>query len=109
MVQSQSRGKHIMTMYLALVYTCTFDEAWLRARFVTRSRVACWMLRCRERRNMTHLRPSIYEFAHLEPDDCGAEPMYVCNVASIHGGGWLANRFGILVSARASQADSDQH
>jgi hypothetical protein len=46
------QGKHIMTMHLALVYTCTFDEAWLRARFVTRSRVECWTLRCRERRNM---------------------------------------------------------
>jgi hypothetical protein len=52
MVQLQSRGTHSMTMHLALVYTCTFDEAWLRARFVTRSRVECWTLRCTERRNM---------------------------------------------------------
>jgi hypothetical protein len=45
-------GKAYHDNVLALVYICTFGEAWLRARFVTRSRVACWMLRCRERRNM---------------------------------------------------------
>ncbi len=46
------QGKAHHDNVLALVYICTFGEAWLRARFVTRSRVACWMLRCRERRNM---------------------------------------------------------
>ena len=85
--------EHIMTMSLALVFTCTFDEPWLRARIVTRCRVACWMLRRRERRSMAT--PSAIDLEFVDPDNGGVEPtLYRCIVAIIHNGDGMGKRVG---------------
>ena len=87
------QGKAHHDNVLALVYICTFGEAWLRARFVTRSWVACWMLRCRERRNMAT--PSAIDLLirSSRAEKRGAPPrLYRCIVALIHIGGWMGKQ-----------------
>jgi hypothetical protein len=52
---------------IALVYTCTVGELWPHARFAIRSRVACWMLRRKERQSMATPSAIVLEFENVDP------------------------------------------